>query len=95
MVAKNGRLCKLLGPAPKMENDMAPLGDNQNKITYKQAFPEFPVLYGGKGQPPISLTSLLLAKGVKGMLGMMSKGMGKDATPNMLSGNGRKLAVLK
>jgi len=93
MVAKGGRLCKLVGPVKKMEKDMGPLGDNQNKITYKQAFPEFPVLYGGKDKPPVYLTSLLAGKGM-GMLGKMGKGKDSKEASNLAAGNGGKPAVL-
>ena len=53
MVAKDGRLCKVHGPPVKMERDMAPLGDNRNNIVYKGDKVTFPILYNGKGKPPV------------------------------------------
>jgi hypothetical protein len=52
MVAKEGRLCKVQGAAPKMERDMAPLGDNRNDVIYQGDKSSFPILFKGKGVPP-------------------------------------------
>ena len=52
MVAKDGRLCKLKGPAIKQAGDIAPRGDNLNEGEHEKARPVFPLLYQGKGNPP-------------------------------------------
>jgi hypothetical protein len=53
MVVSNGRLCKVQGSPPKVENDACPISDNQNKFQYEKERPKFPMRYQGKGLPPI------------------------------------------
>ena len=52
----DGRLCKVEGPVPKVENDAAPIGDNKNLIRFirRKESPSFPRLYQGPGRPPLT-----------------------------------------
>jgi hypothetical protein len=53
MVVSNGRLCKVQGAAPKVQNDACPISDNQNHFRYAKERPKFPMRYQGKGLPLI------------------------------------------
>jgi hypothetical protein len=52
---EDGRLCKVEGPPPKVENNAAPIGDNKNLITHYKDYVAFPRLYQGKGLPPLTI----------------------------------------
>jgi hypothetical protein len=51
MMAKDGRLCKVVGPAMKWANDMAPPNDNSNKYIPPFEATTFPWLYAGDDKP--------------------------------------------
>jgi hypothetical protein len=53
MVVSNGRLCRVQGAPPKVENDACPIPDNENKFRYQKERPKFPMRYQGKGLPLI------------------------------------------
>jgi hypothetical protein len=53
MMAKDGRLCKVVGPPIKWANDMAPPNDNSNKFIPPWEITTFPYLYAGEGKPMV------------------------------------------
>ena len=66
MIARDGRLCKVQGPAAKLERDMAPLGDNRNDIVYRGDKVTFPLLFNGKDKPPVMMPIFGAAKAKEG-----------------------------
>ena len=78
MVAKGGRLCKLQGPAEKLERDIAPLGDNRNDVVYAGDKVTFPLLFNGKGKPLLSWPVFGFG-GAKGKEGKTQTEPGADA----------------
>src|ERR1700712_427523 len=65
MVSKDGRLCKNTGPPIRTPSNMAPVGDNRNDGEHDKAVVTFPLLYVGKGLPPVKGTYPRLS-GAKG-----------------------------
>jgi hypothetical protein len=53
MIVKQGRLCTLDGPYPKIQDDMAPPSDNLNVARKIKDRIIFPLLYIGSGKDPL------------------------------------------
>jgi hypothetical protein len=53
MAVSGGRLCRVQGAPPKVQNDACPIGDNENKFRYQKERPKFPMRYQGKGKPAV------------------------------------------
>jgi hypothetical protein len=64
MTVTGGRLCRVQGSPPKVQNDACPPPDNENKFRYEKERPKFPMRYQGKGLPAVMGTPF--GNGVKG-----------------------------
>jgi hypothetical protein len=60
MVVKDGRLCKTDSAVVNESVAVPPDADNQNTTPYAPEAPSYPLLYAGKGVPPVSLPKVII-----------------------------------